>query len=153
MSAKYSTGIRSRPNSSTLSVPPPKRTKFQQGGGKSSLNRGRENVIKECNKPSTGTESRFLLTTIHSSEKGWGSKTDHQPKQYCKTSTFQDGKHHNVERHPKTRGLYDKSRLQRCLLQKTTTSNKIQLGRENLSIQLPSFRVVVGPLGLYQDHS
>ena len=59
MGAKYSTGIRSRPNSSTLSVPPPKRTKYQQGGGKSSLNRGRENVIKECNKPSTGTESRF----------------------------------------------------------------------------------------------
>ena len=25
-------------------------------------------------------------------------------------------------------------------------------GGENLSIQLPSFRVVVGPLGLYQDH-
>ena len=43
--------------------------------------------------------------------------------------------------------------LKDAYFKKRTTSNKIQLGRENLSIQLPSFRVVVGPLGLYQDHS
>ena len=80
MGAKYSTGIRSRPTSSTLSKPSPKRTKLQQGGDKHSLRRSRENVNKECNKPSTGTEPRVSHTTIRSSKKGWGSKTDNQPK-------------------------------------------------------------------------
>ena len=138
---------------------PPKELSFNKEEAKA-LSTEVEKMLSKNAKSLVQGQSPGFTHNYHSSEKGWGSKIDHQPKeakQLCKTSTFQDGKHHNVERHPKTRGLYDKSRPQRCLLhdtdiKKAQTSNKIQLGRENLSIQLPSFRVVVGPLGLYQDH-
>ena len=81
---------------------------------------------KRCNKPSTRTKSRFLLTTIRSAKKGWGPKTYNKPKeaeQLHVTRTFQYGKHHNVERHPKEWGLHDKSRSKGCLLQGTHSKN------------------------------
>ena len=70
---------------------------------------------------------------------------------------LQDGRHSHAERSPTPGRLDDEDRSERCVLRNsggmpTPEIPCIPLARQNIPIQLPAVRSVVGSVGLYQDH-
>ena len=108
------------------------------------------------------TEPRgFLLSDVSGSEKRWLAETCDKPetiKPVSEDQALQDGRHSHAERPAKSRRLDGKDRPERCLLHDSHCSGgqrvpQIPMEGPDVPVQLSSVRVVVSPVGLYQDHT
>ena len=152
--------VQSRPGINTLPMPPSKGTDIWEGRIGDTGCRNRQDGTKGCYLHSRQSQPRVLLPTVCSTQKGWGPQANHQPKEtksIREVTALQDGKHKYATGHPQTRGLHDQSRSKGCLLYGASASkppalHQIHVEGQSLPVHVPSLRVVVGPLDLYQDH-
>ena len=152
--------VRARALINTVPMPPTKRANLWGGGNGDNKHGDREDEAERSDLLSRQRPRRVLLPPIHSPKERWWPQANNKPKEIesvCETTTLQNGEHQHVKRYPQTGRLHDKGRPERCVLHgpatgKTPQPNKVHLEGLNFPVQLPSLRVVVGPLGLYQDH-
>ena len=123
--------------------------------------RGSEDDKKGGSGNSTQTSGGWVpLKPLPSPPKRQWSETGNQseiPKQFCSTPPFQDGGNSSTERHHETRGLDDENRPKRCIFLSTNISrgqeiSLLQMEKQDISVQLPTFWSVMHSLGLYQDN-
>ena len=123
--------------------------------------RGSKDDKKGGSGNSTQTSGGWVpFKPLPSPQKRRWSETGNQseiPKQLCSTPPFQDGGNSSIERHHETRGLDDESRPKRCIFLSTNMSrgqeiSPLQMEKQDISVQLPTFWSVMCSLGLYQDN-
>ena len=132
----------------------------REGGGVYA-NRGPEHAEKAGNFSGITEPRGFLLSDVSGSEKRWQAETCDKPetiKPVSEDRALQDGRHSHAERPAKSRRLDGKDRPERCLLHDSHCSGgqrvpQIPMEGSDVPVQLSSVRVVVSPVGLYQDHT
>ena len=100
------------------------------------------------------------LSTVCGPKEGRRHQTSCEPEgsQFsCPTGALQDGRHTPTEGHSTPRGLDDKGRSERRLFfnpsqQPRQEIPEISLARQDVPVQLPTVRTIVGPVDLYQGH-
>ena len=106
-----------------------------------------------------GASRGILLNPVLSPQKGWRTEASNKPKGLKllhTTSALQDGRDPYLEGTHETRRLVCKARPEGCILHNTHAQQpeevpKVCAAGQNIRVQVPPFRSLVGSLGLYQD--
>ena len=123
--------------------------------------RGGNRITTEgCNRgSSTSRANRFLFEPLSCPKEGWRATPSNQsqsPQQLCEQRTFQNGGHSHSERSPEKGRLADQNRFERCLLFNTHPPqpqkvSQVHVPREDIPIQLPTFRPILSPMGVHKN--
>ena len=123
--------------------------------------RGGNRITTEgCNRgSSTSRANRFLFEPLSCPKEGWRATPSNQsqsPQQLCEQRTFQNGGHSHSERSPEKGRLAGQNRFERCLLFNTHPPqpqkvSQVHVPREDIPIQLPTFRPILSPMGVHKN--
>ena len=138
------------------------RNSLFRGRDELSFTRSAKDGRETCCYGSTDEEARERIhfSVVCSPEEGRGCETNNKSEEsqhLCEESFLQDGRNSHSQRPAKAGRLDDESRSKGRLLCDPDNAGthilpEISVDGKDVPVQLPTFRSVVGSMGLYQDH-